>query len=531
MTSELDGRLSRIERRLSAIETLMRQSGGLGADSPSPEPVVPPRPVAMPPRPPRPAPAATATNFLGWAGAIALVLAATYLIRLAIDTGWLTPTIQVGCAGLFGLALIGAGLMMRDTDRRYAGLLPGAGIVVLFLTIYGSHLSYHLIDARAAGAAVVVVCLASLWLGELFESDLYALFAVVGSYSAPFLLAEFQGSFTDLAIYYSAWSVTFSVFSVFGGQRAIYLIALYAALIGFDVFARGGAVAWGTVVSFQAVQFVIFGVAAMTFSIRHKSPMDTSVAALHLPPLVLFYALQYYVLKQHVPGAAPWIAVASLVALLLLVVMTRIISKRPSPGGEFLAWAYATLVLFHAGYIESVPAQWAPWVAAVVAPLVAWVSIRRPDASSTMWPLWAAAGFVFIANLLRIFFTPGPPVLGFVYALLLYAGYALTRRKPLLYVGHLTTMVASLHLLHDHFLQSVAWGLLALGCLGLSLARRDRDLGQSSLFVFGATAVKVLLYDLSGAPPIARIIGLIVLGVTFYVGGMLYQRTTATARA
>jgi uncharacterized membrane protein len=531
MTSELDGRLSRIERRLAAIETLMRQPGGLGADSPSPEPVVPPRPVAMPPRPPRPAPPAMATNFLGWAGAIALVLAATYLIRLAIDTGWLTPTIQVGCAGLFGLALIGAGLMMRDTDRRYAGLLPGAGIVVLFLTIYGSHLYYHLIDARAAGAAVVVVCLASLWLGELFESDLYALFAVIGSYSAPFLLAEFQGSFTDLAIYYSAWSVTFSVFSVFGGQRAIYLIALYAALIGFDVFARDGGVAWVTVVSFQAVQFVIFGVAAMAFSIRHKSPMDTNVAALHLPPLVLFYALQYYVLKAHVPAAAPWIAVASLVALLLLVVITRVISRRPSPGGEFLAWAYATLVLFHAGYIESVPAQWAPWVAAVVAPLVAWVSVRRPDSRSTMWPLWVAAGFVFVANLLRILFTPGPPVLGFVYALLLYAGYGLTRRKPLLYVGHLTAMVASLHLLHDHFLQSVAWGLLALGCLGLSLARRDRDLGQSSLFVFGATAVKVLLYDLSGAPPIARIIGLIVLGVTFYVGGMLYQRTTATASA
>jgi Predicted membrane protein (DUF2339) len=478
-----------------------------------------------------------ATNFLGWAGAIALVLAATYLIRLAIDTGWLTPTIQIGCAGLFGLALIGAGLMMRDTDRRYAGLLPGAGIVVLFLTIYGSHLYYHLIDARAAGVAVVVVCLASLWLGELFESDLYALFAVIGSYSAPFLLAEFQGSVTDLAIYYSAWSVTFSVFSVFGGQRAIYLIALYAALIGFDVFARDGAVAWVTVVSFQAIQFVIFGVAAMTFSIRHKSPMDANVAALHLPPLVLFYALQYYVLKAHVPAAAPWIAVASLAALLLLVVMTRIISHRRSPGGEFLAWAYATLVLFHAGYIESVPAQWAPWVAAVVAPLVVWVSVRRPESRSTMWPLWVAAGFVFVANLLHIIFTPGPPVLGLVYALLLYAGYALTRGKerlesvvkPLLYVGHLTAMVAALHLLHDHFLQSVAWGLLALGCLGLSLARHDRDLGQSSLFVFGATAAKVLLFDLSGAPPIARITGLLVLGITFYVGGMLYQRATANA--
>jgi len=45
--------------------------------------------------------------------------------------------------------------------------------------------------------------------------------------------------------------------------------------------------------------------------------------------------------------------------------------------------------------------------------------------------------------------------------------------------------------------------------------------------VFGATAVKVLLYDLSGASTIARIIGLVVIWVTFYAGGMLYQRLLA----
>jgi uncharacterized membrane protein len=58
----------------------------------------------------------------------------------------------------------------------------------------------------------------------------------------------------------------------------------------------------------------------------------------------------------------------------------------------------------------------------------------------------------------------------------------------------------------------------------LSLWQRDRVLGQSSLLMFGATAVKVLLYDLGGASPLTRIISLVVLGVTFYAGGLLYQR-------
>src|SRR5579862_8960639 len=202
MTTDLESRLKAIEERLTAVE---RRISPAQPPQPAPKPVAPPRPAR-----PRPVPQAEgsplATNLLGWAGALALVLAATYLIRLAIDTGWLTPTIQVGCAALLGLALIGAGFVLRERDRRYAGLLPAAGVAVLFLTIYGSHLYHHLIDVRAAGAAVVVVCVASLWLGWVFESDLYALFAVVGSYSAPLLLAEFHGDFTDLAIYYSAWS-------------------------------------------------------------------------------------------------------------------------------------------------------------------------------------------------------------------------------------------------------------------------------------------------------------------------------------
>jgi len=94
----------------------------------------------------------------------------------------------------------------------------------------------------------------------------------------------------------------------------------------------------------------------------------------------------------------------------------------------------------------------------------------------------------------------------------------------LLYAGHICAMAAALHWLNERIVESTAWGLIALTCLGLSLWQRDRLLGQSSLLVFGAAAVKVMLYDLGNASPMARIISLVVLGVTFYIGGLLYQR-------
>ena len=98
------------------------------------------------------------TSILGWVGSTALVLAAAYLIRLAIDTGWLTPLRQIVFAVLGGAVLIGTGFTLRSADRRYAGLLPAGGIVILFLSVYGAHLRYGLIGPESAAAAVVFVC-------------------------------------------------------------------------------------------------------------------------------------------------------------------------------------------------------------------------------------------------------------------------------------------------------------------------------------------------------------------------------------
>ncbi len=129
------------------------------------------------------------TSLLGWGGAAALVLAAAYLIRLAVESGWLTPMRQVAFATLGGLAMIVAGFVLRGMNRQYAGVLPAGGVAILFLCIYGAHLFYGFIDPASATAAVVLVCLLSLWLCRVFESDLYALFAVAGSYSAPVLIS------------------------------------------------------------------------------------------------------------------------------------------------------------------------------------------------------------------------------------------------------------------------------------------------------------------------------------------------------
>jgi uncharacterized membrane protein len=282
----------------------------------------------------------------------------------------------------------------------------------------------------------------------------------------------------------------------------------------------------------------------VAFSIRHARPLDDAAAFAHLPPLLLFYFLQYAQLARHLPAIAPWIAVGSLAVVALLYGVARLALKRPLPGGEFLLWAYVAVVLGHAGYIELVPKAWAPWVALGLVPVFAVASVRFRLKLERAWPVWCAVAAIFVVNYLRIAFdtdvalVPGKTALALAYALLLYAGYAFLHGRDkdgglkllLLYAGHVSAMAAALHFFPVLIVQSAAWGVLALACLLVSVARHDRMLGQSSLLVFAATAGKVLLYDLSGAPPVARIVSLVVLGVTFYFGGLLYQKMLGAER-
>ena len=78
-------------------------------------------------------------------------------------------------------------------------------------------------------------------------------------------MPSLRGTLTDLIIYFTAWSVAFSLYSIWVGKRHIYLVALYFALIGFDLlWRRYAAGAWVGAIIFQTIHLVIFAGCAAT---------------------------------------------------------------------------------------------------------------------------------------------------------------------------------------------------------------------------------------------------------------------------
>ncbi len=447
-----EDRLSQVEDRLAAIERYLRQSV---TPSATPAGVAVAKPLiavsnavgssqSIPvkamyaQRMSKPVDSVNVTNLLGWAGATALVMASIYLVVLAIDAGWLTPVRQILLALLGGIACIGVGLLLRNKDMHYASMLPGAGVVILFMSIYGAHNYYHLLTTTFATSGIVAVCLLSLWLNRMFESELYAMFAVLGSYTAPLFLGGVSYSIADLIVYFACWSVIFSIFSIKVEKRGIYILAMYLAFVIFDYKWHNSIPdAWVEALVFQTVHFLIFVVTASLYSIRIE-PMSKESSYAHIPALVLFYFVQYHILQQHMPAFAPWVAVASAAVLLASYFIVYRVLNQDLAGGRILLSTYVALVVVHAGYIESVPGQWAPWVGLLVVPLLALYAAMRGDMKAPGWPLWIVVGLIFVANYLKLFVgwsmmststvVPGHDLLGIFYAAELYLGYYFLRK-------------------------------------------------------------------------------------------------------
>jgi len=483
------------------------------------------------------------TQVMGWAGATLLVLAAAYLIRLVYDTGWLTPPRQIALAFLGGSTLIAAGLRLGRSERvgrDYASLLPAAGLVVFYLAIYGAHLYYHLISPSLALAAVVCNGLLALWLGRRFESELYALFSVAGSYSAPLLLRAGSGSVLDLAIYFTAWSVVFSLYALSLGRRRPYLLAGYLALVAFAVAWESlGRVHWGVAAVFQTLQFGVFVAAGIVFSVRHGQPMTHADAVAHLPLLVLFYGLQYALLDRFMPLYAPWLALASAAVLLMAYGVARRVMGVALEAGGFIVGAYSAMVLFHAVYLELLPEAWAPWVVALTLPFGAYMLLRSQADAGLLKPFKLLLVGLLVLNFARVMLlddgVPHSLPLALVYTAELYGVYAFGRgqaalrtwRLLALYAAHLGGMSVVVRATDNALGVSMLWALLALITLVLAFRWADQDLGKSSLLVFSAALFKVILLDLADAAPLLRIGSLVAVGLSLYVGGLLYRRLVA----
>jgi uncharacterized membrane protein len=141
-------------------------------------------------------------NWLNRIGSLALMLGIAFFLKYAFDNNWIKQGAQVGIGLTIGVALLA--FARRTHGQGYAVFaqgLVGAGLAILYLSVYASYNFYGLVQLPVAFAALAVVVAVGFYESLYYDSLVVALLAWGGGFLTPFLLSSSTGSPAGIILY------------------------------------------------------------------------------------------------------------------------------------------------------------------------------------------------------------------------------------------------------------------------------------------------------------------------------------------
>ncbi len=375
-----------------------------------------------------------------WVGGISLILAGFFLVSYSYQKGYFGPAVQCIAAALFGLILLAASeagkrIKKIAEDPRVAQSLAGAGIAVLYATVYMTRYIHGLISPSEAVVMMACVTVAALGL-SLRHGPPTAFMGLLGGFVAPFFAAP-SGNLTPLLVYLGLLIAGLFALSIHRGWRWLAVLAvgggffwstgilalgmagIGATLGGFIVLiALGAAILFprsglgdararmvpmiaGFVqlayfanhLDFGLTGWAMYGMlsaAALFLGWKDRALMPVTIPALGLVLVLLAGAF------GRGSDLAPWVAIA---ATALFALPGHILARRPQTDGYWTALALGggvgpLLIAFatHGPGIALSDSGWALLFAAAALPhaLLSWRA--RGEGRETGTPDWALFG-------------------------------------------------------------------------------------------------------------------------------------------
>src|SRR5829696_3465094 len=98
----------------------------------------------------------SATWWVARAGVVLLIVGVSFLLRMGVEQGWLTPAVRVAGGVAIGGALSAFGLLARTSRPAYSQLLVGGCVVAFYLSAFGAWSVWQLVPYEAAFAFCVL---------------------------------------------------------------------------------------------------------------------------------------------------------------------------------------------------------------------------------------------------------------------------------------------------------------------------------------------------------------------------------------
>jgi len=256
-----------------------------------------------------------ATWWVARAGVVLLLVGVSFLVRMGVEQGWLTPAVRVTGGVVIGVALSAFGLRARTSRPAYSQLLVGGGVVAFYLSAFGAWSVWQLVPYEAAFAFCVLATAFAFAAAVRLSAEWLALLGVVGGYATPFMLLSPDSKVPALVGYSLLLLGGYLMVYVFRGWRSVYgaaILGIWAILAVSDLGARtytstiegvlptdaawtvssGALVAWLTILFLTSARRYLLAGASATVSVASvngggRSGVLTDAAATSVAPLVV----------------------------------------------------------------------------------------------------------------------------------------------------------------------------------------------------------------------------------------------------
>jgi uncharacterized membrane protein len=251
-----------------------------------------------------------ATWWVARAGVVLLLVGVSFLVRMGVEQGWLTPAVRVTGGVVIGVALSAFGLRARTSRPAYSQLLVGGGVVAFYLSAFGAWSVWHLVPYEAAFAFCVLTTAFAFAAAVRLSAEWLALLGVVGGYATPFMLFSPYSNVPALVAYSLLLLGGYLMVYVFRGWHSVYgsaVLGIWTILAVSDLGARtytttiegvlptdaawsvstGALVAWLTILFLtSARRYLLAGASVTSANGGGRTGVLTEAAATSFAPLV-----------------------------------------------------------------------------------------------------------------------------------------------------------------------------------------------------------------------------------------------------
>ena len=437
----------------------------------------------------------TTGNIVVKVGAIILFFGVAFLLKYAADKSLFPIELRLMGVVAVSIVMLIVGWRLRADKLEYGLVLQGAGVGLLYLTVFAASKFYQLLPISFSFVLMFLLVTLSGLLAVKQDAKSLALFGVTGGFLAPILMSTGSGSHITLFSYYALLNVGIFAIAWFKSWRVL-------NLVGF-LFTFAISAAWGykaylpehfvSTESFLVLFYVFYLIIPILFAFKLapklKGYVDgTLVFGL---PLIAF-ALQSGLVDQFEYGQAITAAVMAVIYLSL----AKALWLPEKDGFRLLAESYLALGVTFASLAVPLAfdGRWTAAVWSLEGAGLVWVGLRQSHFVPRLMGviLSVGAGIAFIGSTYR-HLPESMPVLNSAYIGMVLVSLSAFFISYLYHKYQQRTYTLEFKLT----VMMIIWGLLWWFYAGISEIDRfvahHYELKASALFIALSTFIQVVI--------------------------------------